>query len=225
MVGIYRIAERASRVSANVLIVGENGVGKEHLARQIHRFRDAQEKNFRVYHCHAAEMDFTEIRELFRQRVSGHTGGAPLTFFLKSIGEIDLKYQLQLLELLEEEQFLNPLANSVCNSKPRLICSCVIDNALNTNGRLQQRLAYRLDVIHIEIPPLRERREEILPLADLFLQEFKVKHGKSVSGFSPEVRTQFLMHTWPGNVRELRNIVEQGVMLAKGHVIENIFLN
>ncbi len=225
MVGIYRLAERASTVNANVLIVGENGVGKEHLARKIHRLRDPEERNFRVYHCHDTEMDFPKIRELFQQSVCEHAVDAPMTVFLKSLEEVDLKHQLQLLELLEEQHFLSLLGNSECNARPRLICAYAADTNLEANGKLQQRLAYRLDVIHIEIPPLRERREEILPLADLFLQEFKVKYGKLIRGFSQEARTQFLMHDWPGNVRELRNIVEQGVMLAKGTLVENIYLN
>ena len=225
MVGIYRLAERASTASANVLLVGENGVGKEYLARQIHRLRDPEEKNFRVHYCHDAEMDLTKIKGLFQQSVCEYAADTPITVFLKSLEEVDLKYQLQLLELLEEQQFSSLLGNSECKTRPRLICTYVTDTNLKANGKLQQRLAYRLDVIHIEIPPLRERREEILPLADLFLQEFKVKYGKLIHGFSQKARTQFLMHTWPGNVRELRNVVEQGVMLAQGTLVENIYIN
>lgn len=218
------MAERASTMSANVLIIGENGVGKEYLARQIHRLRDPEEKNFHVYRCHAAGIDFNEIRKLF-QESSNQNADAPVTIYLKSLDEVDLKYQLQLLELLEEKHFLHFLKNADYNSRPRLICSCVTEGSLTTEDMLQQRLAYRLDVIHIEIPPLRERKDEILPLADLFLQEFKVKYGKSLRGFSPDVRTLFLKHMWPGNVRELRNVVEQGVMLSKGNMIDNVCWN
>jgi DNA-binding NtrC family response regulator len=225
MIGIYRLAERASAVSANVLIIGENGVGKEYLARQIHRLRDPEEKNFHVYRCHDREVDFQQIRKLFEDSVQQDVVDSPVTVFLKFLEEVDLKYQLQLLELLEEDQFAQHLEKETFNSRPRLICSCVVDNSMKTEGMLQQRLAYRLDVIHIEIPPLRERKEEILPLADLFLQEFKVKYGKPARGFSQDVRTRFLKHSWPGNVRELKNIVEQGVMLSKGEMIDNICWN
>jgi two-component system NtrC family response regulator len=225
MIGIYRLAERASTVSANVLIIGENGVGKEHLARQIHRLRDPEETNFHVYRCHADEIDFEEIRKLFQEGVDQNIAGAPVTVYLKSLEEVDLKYQLQLLELLEEKQFLHLLEPADFHSKPRLICSCVTEGHLITEGILQQRLAYRLDVIHIEIPPLRERKNEILPLAELFLQEFKVKYGKSLKGFSPEVRNRFLKHSWPGNVRELRNVVEQGVMLSRKGLVDRTCWN
>jgi DNA-binding NtrC family response regulator len=218
------MAQRASKVSANVLIVGENGVGKEFLARQIHRFRDPDEKDFRVYHCHGDEMDVAEIRNLFQQKPVDVMKG-PVTVFLKSLDEIDLKHQLQLLEILEEESFINLSKNAVNNSKPRLICSCVKDTHREIESVLLQRLAYRLDIIHIEIPPLRERKEEILPLADLFLHEFKGKYDKPVGGFTPKIRTSFLMHSWPGNVRELRNAVEQGVILAKDHLIDKVQLN
>ena len=225
MIGLYRLTERASTTSANVLIIGENGVGKEYLARQIHRLRDPEEKNFHVYHCHAKGIDFDEVRRLFQDSSYQHAVESPVTVYLKSLEEVDLKYQLQLLELLEEKQFLQLFENMDFNSRPRLICSCVTEESLKTEDILQQRLAYRLDVIHIEIPPLRERKEEILPLADLFLQEFKVKYGKSLRGFSQNVRIRFLKHGWPGNVRELRNIVEQGVVLAKGNMVDNICWN
>ena len=225
MIGFYRLAERASTMSANVLIIGENGVGKEHLARQIHRLRDPEEKNFRVYRCHANERDFIEIKKLFHDSIYRRAVDSPATIYLKSLEEVDLKYQLQLLELLEEKQFLHLLEETDFNSRPRLICSCAIEGSLKTEGMLQQRLAYRLDVIHIEIPPLRERTEEILPLADLFLQECKVKYGKPLKGFSPNVRNRLLRHLWPGNVRELRNVVERSVMLSKGEIVESVFLN
>ena len=225
MIGIYRLAERASTVSANVLIIGENGVGKEHLARQIHRLRDPEEKNFHIYRCHADEVDLQEIRKLFQDSIYRRTIDAPATIYLKSLQEADLKYQLQLLELLEEKQFTHLLGQMDFNSRPRLICSCVTEGGLKTEGILQQRLAYRLDVIHIEIPPLRERKEEILPLADLFLQEFKVKYGKSLKSFSQDIRTQFLKYSWPGNVRELKNVVEQGVMLSRGDIVDNVCWN
>ena len=225
MIGFYRLAERASTVSANVLIMGENGVGKEYLARQIHRLRDPEERNFRVFRCHADERDFKEIKRLFQDSIRQHVVDSPATIFLKSLEEVDLKYQLQLLELLEEKQFSHLLEKTDFKIRPRLICSCVTESGLKTEGVLQERLAYRLDVIHIEIPPLRERREEILPLADLFLQEFKVKYGKRLKGFSDEVRAWFLKHSWPGNVRELKNVVVRSVMLSKGDMVDNVFLN
>jgi len=225
MIGIYRLAERASTVNANVLIIGENGVGKEYLARQIHRLRDPGGENFHVYRCHADEINVDEVRKLFQDAICQRTVDTPVTVYLKSLEEVDLKYQLQLLELLEEKQFLKLTENTDLISRPRLICSCVTESGLNIEKILQQRLAYRLDVIHIEIPPLRDRKEEILPLADLFLQEFKVKYGKTLRCFSQNVRTRFLRYSWPGNVRELKNVVEQGVMLSKGEIVDNVCWN
>jgi DNA-binding NtrC family response regulator len=225
MVGIYRLAERASQFCANVLIMGESGVGKEHLARQIHRFKDPDERGFRIYNCHSSEIDFDEIRGLFHHRTDIVAEEKPVTVFLKSLEEVQEKEQLKLLELLEEEELMGLLEGVERQRKPRLICSCQKDATGDSCQGLQQRLAYRLDVIHIEIPPLRDRREEILPLADLFLQEFKIKYGKRLIGFSPDVRETLLIYSWPGNVRELRNVIEEAVILSKGSFVDEIHIN
>lgn len=223
MVGMYRLAERASQASANVLIVGESGVGKEHLARQIHRFRDPEERGFRVYRFYSAETELEKIRQLlFRDLVKLNDQG-PVTLFLKSVERIGDKAQLQLLELLEEEKIAALLERTSSTRKPRLICSSEGNGEKEHGGQgIHPSLAYNLDIIRIEIPPLRERTSEILPLADLFLQEFKVKYRKKLSGFSPEVRNRLVDYPWPGNVRELRNAVEETVILTQGNVVQEV---
>jgi len=172
MVGIYWLAERASQMSANVMIVGESGVGKEYLAREIHRFSDPKGKGFRVYPCYSSEIDFSEIQQLLSSAPQGLNGNPPLTVFLKSVEGITEKDQLKLLEALEEGRSSTEGNGSQRALQPRLICSSEknIDKQCEKNG-LRPSLAYRLDVIHIEIPPLRERQKEVLPLADLFLQD------------------------------------------------------
>jgi len=225
LVGMYGLAQRASEVFANVLIVGESGVGKEYLARQIHRFRDPEERRFRVYRCCSSEIDLAKIRQLLFSDPDKVNGKSPVTLFLKSVEGISDKAQLQLLEVLEEEKITGLLNRTSAVRKTRLICSSEREYGKEQGEKgIRPSLAYHLDIIHIEIPPLRERRAEILPLADLFLQEFKVKYGKKLFGFSPAVRNRLVDYTWPGNVRELRNAVEKAVILAQGKGVKDLCL-
>jgi DNA-binding NtrC family response regulator len=145
--------------------------------------------------------------------------------FLKSVEGICEKDQLKLLEALEEGRISTRFNGDKRAVKPRLICSSEksLDRQFGTNG-IRPSLAYRLDVIHIEIPPLRERKQEILPLADLFLQEFKVKYRKKITGFSSAVRKKLAQYSWPGNVRELRNAIEEAVILTPGSLVDNVNL-
>jgi len=225
MVGIYRLAERAGQVCANVMIIGESGVGKEYLARQIHRFKEPAGKGFRVYHCHSSDIDFEEVKDLLHLSVTMGNDLTPVTIFFKSIDGINERDQLKLLQILEEEELIGLLEKTNTFQKPRLICSCERDPASRGITGLCQQLAYRLDVIHIEIPPLRERREEILPLANLFLQELKVKYRKGLHGFSSQAREELESYPWFGNVRELKNTIEKAVILSKDLVIKETYLN
>lgn len=225
MGGVHKLAQMASQVFANVLIMGESGVGKEFLAREIHRFRDPGERGFRVYPCYSSEIDLGEIRQLLFVDPASVIGQVPITLFLKSVEGISDKAQLQLLEVLEEEKMTGLLERASGVRKPRLMCSLERDFGEEGGGDgIYPSLAYHLDVIHIEVPPLRKRKAEILFLANLFLQEFKAKYKKKLSGFSLAVRSELIDYAWPGNVRELRNTVEEAVILAQGNIVKEVFL-
>lgn len=225
MEGAYRLAQRASQVFANVLIVGESGVGKEYLARQIHRCRDPEERGFKVYPCYSSEINFREIQQLLFLTPPRAVSQSPVTLFLKSVGGISEKAQLQLLEMLEGKRIAGLEERTEAAYRPRLISSSEQDfGKVQKQGSLQPNLVYRLDVIHIEIPPLRERRSDVLFLANLFLQEFNAKYQKQLSGFSLPVRKRLIDYTWPGNVRELRNAVEEAVILTQGKTVRDVNL-
>jgi len=221
---VYRLAHRASQSFANVLIVGESGVGKEYLARQIHRHRDPEEREFRVYRCYSSELDLEKIRGLIfrsRDQVNDQYRG---TLFFKSLDRVSDKDQLQLLEVLDEEKIGRLLQGAPDFQSPRMICSSEKGfNGKQSGNGLLPSLLYHLDIIHIEIPPLRERKSEILLMANVFLREYKIKYGKNISGFSLSARRMLIDYDWPGNVRELRRVVEEAVILTQGRIVEDIF--
>jgi len=221
---VYRLAHKASHSFANVLIVGESGVGKEYLARQIHRFRDPDEREFRVYHCCSAELDLRKIRGLIfrsRDKVNGQFRG---TLFFKCLERVSDRDQLQLLEVLDEEKIGKLFQGASAFHSPRMICSSEKDFYGKQGGNgLVPSLLYHLDIIHIEIPPLRERKSEILFMANVFLREYKIKYGKNISGFSLSVRRMLFDYDWPGNVSELRRVVEEAIILTQGRIVEDIF--
>lgn len=221
---VYRLAHKASQSSANVLILGESGVGKEYLARKIHRSRAPDEAGFRVYRCSSSELDFGKIRGLICRDFNGATDQFQCTVFLKSLERISDRNQFQLLEVLDEEKIGRLLQGTFTFRKPRMICSSEkAFDAKQGGNELLLSLLYHLDIIHIEIPPLRERKAEILFLANLFLQEFKIKYGKNISGFSLETRQRLIDYDWPGNVRELRRAVEEAVIISQGRIVESMY--
>jgi len=225
MTEVYRLAHRASRLFANVLIVGESGVGKEHLARQIHRFGNPKEKQFRVYRCSSSELNLGDIRRLLILNTDEGNEQSAGTLFLKSLEKVNDKAQLQLLEVLDEEKIVGLIEGVSTFRRPRVMCSSEQDwGRTQAESGIHPSLAYHLDIIHIEIPPLRERKGEVLFLANVFLREFKVKYAKELTGFSLPVRCSLLDYDWPGNVRELRNVVEEAVILAQGPLVRDLYL-
>ncbi len=221
---LTKVAQWASQRFANVLIVGESGVGKEHLARLIHRFKGPEEQGFKVYRCNSPELDVEEIRELLFCERKWFSHRPSVTVFLKSVDGIGERNQLRLLEVLEDEKVDELLQKGGNSCKPRLICSAerTLGNQGATTG-LRSSLAYLLDIIHVEIPPLRERKAEILPLANSFLLEHSAKYGKEYSRFSPIAQKLLIDYEWPGNVRELRHVIEQAVILNEGPVLDEVF--
>ncbi|MEE3952110.1 sigma-54 interaction domain-containing protein [Peribacillus frigoritolerans] len=228
---IYEIAERISDIDATVLILGETGVGKDVLARNIYnRSIRSKKGDFIKINCGAIPADLLES-ELFGYEGGAFTGanqkGKPGMFelaesgilFLDEVGELPLQLQVKLLRALQEREI-----QRIGGTKPKKIDVRIIA-ATNRNlsemvksGDFREDLFYRLNVIPITIPPLRERREDILALTDLFLTKANEQY-KFSKEIDPRLKEYFYQHDWPGNVRELINIVERLVVLTDNRIL------
>ncbi len=232
---LYRAIESVARGDATVLITGESGVGKELVARAIHR-RSLRRKNpFIALNCGSIPAGLLES-ELFghekgaftgadRRRAgcceAAHTG----TLFLDEICEMSPELQVKLLRFLEEKKFRPLGGNRLVEVDTRVISATNRDPLEEVKrGGLREDLYYRIAVIPIEVPPLRERKDDIPILAMKFLEEFSVKYDKYFYDFSAEAMEKFLAYPWPGNVRELKNTVEQIVALNTASRVVERFL-
>jgi len=232
MVEIYRTIKLVARSPATtVLIQGESGTGKELIARAIHRCSDRRHKRFMDINCAALTETLLEA-ELFGYEKGAFTGAATTgktglleaadggTVFLDEIGEMSLPLQAKLLRVLQERRFkkvggLDDIAVDV-----RIIASTNQDlERLVEQGKFRLDLYYRLRVMPICVPPLRERKEDIMPIAEHYLEIFSAALGKRISGITPDARAALENHAWPGNVRELRNVIERAVVLATSDTI------
>jgi DNA-binding NtrC family response regulator len=218
----------------SVLILGESGTGKELVARAIHDCSRRREKPMVVINCGALPENLIES-ELFGHEKGAFTNAAARktgkfelaeggTIFLDEIGELPLESQVKMLRVLQEHE-VEPIGGRLKKVDVRVIA------ATNRNleaevaaGRFRLDLYYRLNVFPIEIPPLRERKADILSLANHFLKVFASRQAKTIGGYSPAVVKQLLEYPWPGNVRELENLIERTVVLCKGPVIDNVLL-
>jgi DNA-binding NtrC family response regulator/predicted hydrocarbon binding protein len=225
------LAERVAQVDTTVLITGESGVGKEVLARFIHEQSARASGPFVAINCGAVPESLLES-ELFGHVRGAFTGATQDrkglfeeaqggTLFLDEIGEVPLAMQVKLLRALQEREVRRVGESTSRPVDVRVLAATNRElGAEIVAGRFRQDLYYRLRVVEIRIPPLRERREDILALARLFLLRATSRHRRSVSGFSPEAANQLLHYGWPGNVRELENTVERAVVLARGSCVE-----
>ena len=232
---IYRTIESISYGDATVLITGESGVGKELVARAIHRRSPRREKPFVAINCASIPKDLLES-ELFGHERGAFTGASKRqigrcreadqgVLFLDEICEMDFDLQAKLLRFLQEKTF-SPLGGpGPVEVDTRVIC------ATNRNpleeirkGRLREDLYYRISVIPVEIPPLRARKEDIPILAMKFLGEFSARYDKYFYDFSAEAMEKLIEYPWPGNVRELKNTVEHIVALNTGSQVLSRFL-
>ncbi|HEY7527934.1 MAG TPA: nif-specific transcriptional activator NifA [Candidatus Deferrimicrobiaceae bacterium] len=214
---------------ATVLLRGESGTGKERIARAIHLAGPRADNPFVTVNCAALPETLLES-ELFGHKRGAFTGAIEErkgrfeqagggTLFLDEVGDIPLPTQVKLLRVLQERKFERLGENRTISVDVRIISATNADlEKLVEEGRFREDLFYRLNVIPIYLPPLRDRREDIIPLADHFLERFNKEHGKAVS-FSPEVLDRMLEYRWPGNVRELENLVERSVVMAKSPVV------
>ncbi|GIW40563.1 MAG: hypothetical protein KatS3mg076_1140 [Candidatus Binatia bacterium] len=228
--GVRRLVRQVAPTDATVLLQGESGTGKEVVARAIHARSPRASKPFVAVNCGAIPEHLVES-ELFGHEKGAFTGAVARrgglfraadggTIFLDEIGDLPFPLQVKLLRVLEERTFV-----PVGGERPVVVDVRVLA-ATNKNleeevraGRFREDLFYRLDVVRIDLPPLRERREDIPVLVRHFVREFSVLHRKNVTKVSRAAARRFLEHDYPGNVRELANMVEHAVTLAEGDTI------
>ena len=228
---VFRLLEQVAPATANVLVVGETGTGKELIAEAIHENSDRASGPFIKVNCSALTESLLES-ELFGHEKGSFTGAHATrqgkfeladrgTLFLDEIGEIRASTQVKLLRFIQERQFERVGGNDVIQVDVRVIAATNRDlrSAIEDN-EFREDLYYRLDVITIEVPPLRQRRGDLPALANRFIEKYSKRHNKDVAELSVEAMARLMGYHWPGNVRELENVVERGIVLARGRTVE-----
>ena len=227
---VIELIKVVAKSNATVLITGESGTGKELVARAVHSHSPRMGRPFVAVSCGALPESLLES-ELFGHEKGSFTGAYAQkkgkfefanrgTLFLDEVGEMSGNIQVHLLRVLEEKEFTRVGGNEPIKVDVRVISATNKDlKRAIANGEFREDLYYRLNVVTIELPPLRERKEDIPVLAQHFLNKFALENDKEVTGFSPEATKSLLDYDWPGNVRELENAVERGVILAKGSLV------
>jgi DNA-binding NtrC family response regulator len=228
---IFQTIDRVAKTDANVLILGENGTGKELIARAIHRNSSRQAETF-------ASVDLGSITEtLFESELFGHKKGSFTdakedragrfelanngTLFLDEIGNLSMPLQAKLLTVLQNRRVSRVGSNKDTTIDIRLICATNMPlYEMVKENRFRQDLLYRINTIEIEIPPLRDRFEDIPLLAAHFLKHYAARYNKTVSKISDGALTRMHKHAWPGNIRELQHSIERAVILSNGSVLQ-----
>ncbi|WP_437303724.1 sigma-54-dependent transcriptional regulator [Sorangium sp. So ce388] len=222
---VYRMARQVAGARATVLITGESGTGKGELARAIHAKGPRARAPFVTLHCAALAESLLES-ELFGHERGAFTGADKRrigrfeqanggTLFLDEVGEIAPSTQVKLLRVLQERMFERVGGNDTVSVDVRLIAATNRDLAAAVQeGRFREDLYYRLNVVHIDMPPLRVRDTDVLLLANHFLRRFAAENHRKIEGFTDEARAKLVAHRWPGNVRELENAIERAVVLC-----------
>lgn len=228
---IIELIKVVAKSNATVLITGESGTGKELVARAVHSQSYRRDKPFVPVSCAALPESLLES-ELFGHEKGAFTGAHAQrkgkiefanrgTLFLDEIGEMSANIQVHLLRVLEEKEFARVGGNELIKVDVRVVSATNRDiQKAMAIGQFREDLYYRLNVVTIDLPPLRERKEDIPLLAEHFLKKFVVENQKEVSGFCPEVTDFLLKYWWPGNVRELENTIERAVILAQNSEIQ-----
>lgn len=225
------LARRVANTNAAVMIRGESGTGKELFAEAIHEESSRHNSPFVVINCGAIPASLFES-ELFGYQSGAFTGADRQgrqgkfevahkgTVFLDEIGEMPLEMQVKLLRVLQNKCFYRVGGNDLVEVDVRVIAATHRDlERMISEGSFRKDLYYRINVVSIDIPPLRQRKEDILDLIYLFIREFCLQQGRDLVQMAPEVMTSMLNYPWPGNVRELRNVVERMVILAEEDLI------
>jgi len=227
---VFEVIRRVAPTKASVLISGESGTGKELVAEAIHTLSGRKDGPLIKVHCAALAESLLES-ELFGHEKGSFTGAQARkrgrfelahegSIFLDEIGEINQNVQIKILRVLQEKSFERVGGEETLTSDVRVIAATNKDLKEEIRkGNFREDLYYRLNVVNIHVPPLRERKDDIPLLAYSFLKEFSNENGKNLEGFDAKARTLLFNHEWPGNIRELRNSVESAVVMAKGNLI------
>lgn len=227
---VFEVVSQVAPTKASVLITGESGVGKELIADAIHNFSGRKEKPLVKVHCAALTESLLES-ELFGHEKGSFTGAVSRkrgrfelahmgTIFLDEIGEINPNVQVKILRVLQEKRFERVGGEETIMVDARVVAATNKDlKAEIENGRFREDLYYRLNVVNIHVPPLRERKEDIPLLAAAFIKEFAAENAKPVEGIDSKARSMLYNYSWPGNIRELRNTIESAVVMCKGSII------
>jgi DNA-binding NtrC family response regulator len=230
MRAVYKLIDAVANTDTSVLITGESGTGKELVARAIHQRGDRVKGPFIGINCSALPSEILE-NELFGHEKGAFTGALAQkpgcfeladggTLFFDEIGEMPFELQAKLLRVLEERKFRR------LGGRTEIAVNVRVISATNRNIRqalkeklVREDLFYRLAVMEIDLPPLRDRLGDLTLLADNFLQHFSDKAGRKILGFTRQALTYLARHAWPGNVRELRNVIERAMVLCNGRYI------
>ncbi len=228
---IFHTVERVAPTRTTVLLAGESGVGKDMIARAIHQHSPRKNHSFVKINCTAIPENLMES-ELFGYEKGAFTGATTSkpgkfeqadqgTVFLDEIGDVPGNIQVKLLRILQERQFERLGSNVTRNVDVRVIAATNVDlRAALEEGRFREDLYYRLNVVPISIPPLRERKEDIPFLAMHFVQKLSRDLGTLAKEISPAAMDKLVAHAWPGNVRELENTIERSLVLASSEVLQ-----
>lgn len=231
LTSVLNLVAKVAKTDVNVLITGENGTGKELIARELHRLSNRKNEVF-------IGVDMGSIAEnLFESELFGHTKGSFTdakedragkfeaahqgSLFLDEIGNLSLQMQAKLLSSIQNKSVVRVGSNKAIEVDIRLICAtnCNLEQMV-VDGLFREDLLYRINTIHIEVPPLRERNEDILVLADFFLKKFAHKYDKSGLRMNQTAQEKLMEYPWPGNVRELQHTMERAVILSDGNVLK-----
>lgn len=227
LMAVLKMAKKVAKTNANILITGENGTGKELIAKEIHNWSKRNEEIL-------VSVDMGSIAEsLFESELFGHTKGAFTdahddrtgkfetanngTLFLDEIGNLPLPLQAKLLTAIQKKEVTKIGSNKPIPIDIRLICATNSNlDKMVDEGSFREDLLYRINTIHIEVPPLRDREEDILLLSEYFLNLYANKYGKKPLQLSKSAQSKLLAYNWPGNIRELQHTIERSVILSDG---------
>jgi NtrC-family two-component system response regulator AlgB len=229
------LARKVADSDATLLIRGESGTGKTLLARTIHSWGHRAGRNFGVVSCPSLSAELLEselfghVKGAFTGALKDHPGRIGAceggTLFLDEIGDLPLPLQAKLLRVLQDKEYERVGGSSTRKADVRIITATSVDLAAAVAaGRFREDLFYRLNVVDIVVPPLRERQEDILPLAERLLAWFARQNHRRILGFSAAAQALLQQYPWPGNVRELRNVIERAVLLSTTETIGEEYL-
>ena len=227
---VFDTTSRAAPTKASILITGESGVGKELIADAIHDLSPRKDKPLIKVHCAALASSLLES-ELFGHEKGAFTGAAGRkrgrfelanegTLFLDEIGEIDQNVQIKLLRVLQDKKFERVGGEETIETDVRIVAATNKDlKAEIEKGNFREDLYFRLNVVNIHVPPLRERKDDLPLLITAFLKEFAEENGKHIEGINEKARSCLYAYDWPGNIRELRNCMESAVVMSRENLI------